>query len=162
MNGRGIAVVRGFPIDQVSPEELELVFWAIGLHLGTPVSQSVMGERLGHIRDVTDTDPNARAYRNRNELTPHTDPGDILSFLYIQPARTGGISRFVSSLTIHEEIRHNRPDLFETVSSLSLSPLWRTRAWTVADYASSDSRLQPQKRSGQVSVCPSVHRDGGR
>jgi len=37
-----------------------------------------MGERLDHIIDVTDKDPHAWAYRNRPELTPHTDPGDIL------------------------------------------------------------------------------------
>ena len=113
MGGRGLAIVRGFPVERLSEAEIELVFWGFGLRLGRPVSQSVMGERLGHIVDVTDRDPNARAYRNRSELTPHTDPADILSFLCLRPARSGGVSRFVSSMTVHEELRRTRPDLLE-------------------------------------------------
>jgi len=113
VRGSGFALVSGFPVDTLTDEEAERVFWGIGLRLGRPVSQSVMGERLGHVRDVTKTDPNARAYRNNSELTPHTDPADLLTFLCINPAAKGGISRFVSSLAIHEEIRRSRPDLLE-------------------------------------------------
>ena len=113
INGRGLVLVRGFPVDQLSETEIALVFWGFGLSFGRPVSQSVMGERLGHIVDVTDRDPNARAYRNRSELTPHTDPADILSFLCLRPAKSGGVSRFVSAMTLHEEIRRTRPDLLE-------------------------------------------------
>lgn len=109
----GFAIVGGFPVDTLTTDEIERVFWGIGLRLGRPVSQSVMGERLGHVRDVTKTDPNARAYRNKSELTPHTDPADLLTFLCINPATSGGISRFTSSMAIHEEIRRTRPDLLE-------------------------------------------------
>ncbi len=111
LHGSGFALVDGFPVDRLIDNEIELFFWAIGLAIGRPVSQSVMGERLGHVRDVTKTDPNARAYRNKSELTPHTDPADVLTFLCINPAAVGGVSRFVSSATIHEEIRNSRPDL---------------------------------------------------
>jgi hypothetical protein len=113
MEGRGLVLLRGFPVDRLSQHEIEILFWRVGSGLGRPVSQSVMGDRLGHIVDVTDRDPHARAYRNRSELTPHTDPADILAFLCLRPARRGGVSRFVSALTIHEEIRRTRPDLLE-------------------------------------------------
>ncbi len=113
LDGTGFALVDGIPVDDMSLEETERVFWGLGLALGTPVSQSVMGERLGHVRDVTATDPNARAYRNRSELTPHTDPADLLTFLCIHPASSGGVSRFVSSMAIHEELRTTRPDLLD-------------------------------------------------
>ena len=109
----GFAVVGGFPVEELSVEEVERFFWGVGLRLGRPVSQSVMGERLGHVRDVTKTDANARAYRNKSELTPHTDPADFLSFLCVSPAAVGGVSRFVSSMTIHEEIRATHPDLLD-------------------------------------------------
>lgn len=111
LHGRGFAVLRGIPVGSAHHEETELLFWAIGLHLGRAVSQSVMGDRLGHIIDVTDKDPHARAYRNRSELTPHTDPGDILSFLCLHAAKSGGISQFSSSHLVHEELRATRPDL---------------------------------------------------
>lgn len=112
-HGAGFRIVDGFPTAEVPLDEIERLFWGIGVHLGRPVSQSVMGERLGHVRDVTKVDPNARAYRNKSELTPHSDPADILAFLCINPAASGGISRFVSSLAIHEAIREQRPDLLE-------------------------------------------------
>ena len=111
LDGRGIALLRGFPVQRCTVDEVALMFWGIGLRLGRAVSQSVMGERLGHVINVTDTDPHARAYRNRSELSPHSDPGDMLSFLCIRPAMTGGVSRFVSSLSVFEEIRRERPDL---------------------------------------------------
>lgn len=114
--GRGLALLRGLPVNRLSVAEMGLVFWGIGLHLGRAVSQSVMGERLGHVVNVTDVDPHARAYRNRSELAPHTDPGDLLSFLCIRPALEGGISRFVSSLAVFEEIRRLRPDLLTVLA----------------------------------------------
>ena len=115
LNGTGFVLLRGFPVEDLSVEEAAIVFWAVGLHLGRPVSQSVMGDRLGHVIDVSGKDPHARAYRNANELTPHTDPADILSFLCLHPAKSGGMSRFASSMTVHEEIARRRPDLLENL-----------------------------------------------
>ncbi len=120
LDGRGIALLRGFPVERCTVDEVALMVWGIGLRLGRAVSQSVMGERLGHVINVTDGDPHARAYRNRSELSPHSDPGDLLSFLCIRPAPSGGVSRFVSSLTAFEEIRHDRPDL---LALLARSPI---------------------------------------
>lgn len=111
MHGRGIRIVRGFPVDDLAVAEL--IFWRVGLAIGTPVSQSVMGDRLGHVIDVTDVDPHARAYRRSEELSPHTDPGDVLSFLCIRPAAEGGANRFVSSMTLYEELRRDHPALLE-------------------------------------------------
>lgn len=115
LNGTGFVLLRGFPVEELSVEEAAIVFWAVGLHLGVPVSQSVMGDRLGHVIDVSGKDPHARAYRNANELTPHTDPADILSFLCLHPAKSGGMSRFASSMTVHEEIARRRPDLLQNL-----------------------------------------------
>lgn len=112
-NGRGFLILRGFPVDDLTQPEIEAFYWALGLRLGRPVSQSVMGDRLGHVRDVSGRDSNARAYRNSNELTPHTDPADFLSFLCLRPAASGGKSLFASAHTVHEEMRRTRPDLLE-------------------------------------------------
>ena len=117
LHGRGLALLRGFPVERRTVDELALMFWGIGLRLGRAVSQSVMGERLGHVVNVTDVDPHARAYRNRSELAPHSDPGDLLSFLCIRPALDGGISRFVSSLAVFDEIRGARPDLLARLAN---------------------------------------------
>ena len=110
------AAAVDLPVDRRTVDELGQMFWGIGLRLGTAVSQSVMGERLGHVINVTDVDPHARAYRNRSELAPHSDPGDLLSFLCIRPAEAGGVSRFVSSLAVFDEIRRARPDLLAVLA----------------------------------------------
>lgn len=120
-DGRGILIIRGFPVDEYSLDDLETVYWGLGTHLGTAVSQSVMGDRLGHVIDVTDTEPNARAYRNRRELSLHTDFSDIVSFLCVRKAEVGGLSWFASALAVHNEMLEIRPDL--------LSVLYRGFHW---------------------------------
>lgn len=111
MEGRGFAILRGFPVAELSQREIECFYWLVGLHLGDPVSQSVMGDRLGHVIDVSGKDMNARAYRNSTELHPHSDPADILAFLCLHPAMKGGESLFSSSHLVHEIMRAERPDL---------------------------------------------------
>ena len=71
--GRGFVLVRGFPLERYSAQEIELIYWGIGTHMGIGVSQSVLGDRLGHVTDHSKQDPNARAYRNARELGLHTD-----------------------------------------------------------------------------------------
>ena len=115
LEGTGMVLLKGFPVESLSSREIAFFFWGVGLRLGKAVSQSVMGERLGHVIDATDTDPHARAYRNRTELTPHTDPTDILAFLCLYPGATGGVSHFVSALTIYQEIKKNNPDVLKAL-----------------------------------------------
>jgi hypothetical protein len=70
-----------------------------------------MGDRLGHVTNVSGDDPDERGYRSRRELNMHTDSDDLLMMLCLQNARSGGQSRFVSALTIYNEILATRPDL---------------------------------------------------
>ena len=38
LRGTGLVLLRGFPVDRMSSEEIALFFWGVGLHLGTAVS----------------------------------------------------------------------------------------------------------------------------
>jgi hypothetical protein len=109
--GPGMVILDGFA--GLPVELAELVFWRLGLELGTPLSQSVMGERIGHVIDHTDVDPDARAYRRSERLTPHTDPADFLAFLCLHSAAEGGDNVLASSMTVHELMRRDDPDLLE-------------------------------------------------
>ena len=71
--GRGFVVLRRLPVEDYSKDELGMIFWGLGTHLGRGLSQSVLGDRLGHVKDFSREDPLARAYRNKQELSPHTD-----------------------------------------------------------------------------------------
>ena len=81
--------------------------------MGTGVSQSVMGDRLGHVMDFSADNPNARAYRNKQTLSMHTDLSEIVSLLSLSTAKSGGLSQFSSLITVHNEIVENHPEYLE-------------------------------------------------
>ena len=111
--GRGFAVMAGLPVERWRQEDAERVYWAMGAQLGAGMSQSVLGDRLGHVRDVTREDPHARAYRNRTELTPHTDRAHIVGLFSLRAARKGGVSHLTSALAVHNRLLAEAPDCLE-------------------------------------------------
>jgi hypothetical protein len=118
-NGRGFTLVRGIPRDRYTDEECELIYWGLGAHLGNPVSQNARGHLLGHVRDEgrIQADPNARAYQTNERMDFHTDmlPIDVLGLFCLRTARSGGASKLVSALTLHNVLRDERPDLLEAL-----------------------------------------------
>jgi len=111
VDGRGLVIVRGWPVEEMTPEELGIVYWSVGTHFGRGVNQSPMGDRLGYVTDVSKPGERERAYRTAQELTLHTDAEDIVSLLCLRKAKAGGLSRLASSLAIYNEIAAARPDL---------------------------------------------------
>ena len=111
--GRGFVLLRGLEAGRYSLDELRLIFWGLGTHLGTAVSQSKVGELLGEVRDigVRMGEATSRGYRSRDHLRFHTDRCDVVGLLCARKAKSGGLSRVVSSAAIHNEILRRRPDL---------------------------------------------------
>lgn len=112
-DGCGIVVMSGIDVERYTQDEIEMIYWGLGTYLGDGVSQSVLGDRLGHVRDVTAVDPHARAYRNNQELTPHTDQSDIVGLMCLRTARSGGVSIATSALAVHNELVRRFPDFLE-------------------------------------------------
>lgn len=112
-SGRGIVIVRGIDVTKYSQDDLEMLYWGLGTHLGDGVSQSVLGDRLGHVKDFTQSDPHARAYRNKQELTPHTDLADVVGLMCLKTARAGGVSIATSALAVHNELLKRHPEFVE-------------------------------------------------
>lgn len=111
--GRGFILVKGFPVAEHAQEDCASVYWGIGLHLGRAVSQNTDGDLLGHIRD-TGADPKEygiRLYKTRAEQDFHTDGTDIIGLFCLKGAKSGGISRIVSSPSIFNRMLQKRPDL---------------------------------------------------
>ena len=111
-HGNGFILLAGVTRETHGEDDMERIYWGIGTHLGDAATQSMAGDRLGHVRHVKD-DPVARAYRSNEELTPHTDSYRLAGLMCLQRAETGGASTIVSSLAIHNEILATRPDLLE-------------------------------------------------
>jgi hypothetical protein len=111
MNGSGLLILSGFPVDRYSKDELGMIHFGLGTHFGTAMSQSVMGDRLGHVVNVGGKDPKERAYRNSTELDMHTDACDVVAMMCLQKAQSGGYSGYVSAISIYNEILARRPEL---------------------------------------------------
>ncbi len=119
VNGKGLTLVRGLPLERYGEADCELIYWGIGIHIGTPVSQNSRGHVLGHVRDEGRvlSDPNARPYQTASKMDFHCDllPVDMLGLFCVRPAKSGGESYIVSAQTVHNVIRQERPDYLEAL-----------------------------------------------
>lgn len=115
LHGCGFAMLRGFPIARYSTEESAVAYLGIGSHLGSFRSQNAKGHLLGHVCDLglDIKTPTTRYYQTNRELEYHTDSCDIVGLLCLKTSKSGGESRLVSSVTLHNEMLRRRPDLWK-------------------------------------------------
>ena len=116
-DGIGLVWFRGLPVTRYSVEQWEKLYLGLGLHLGLPVSQSNLGDLVGHVVNIGGKDRRERAYRNNRKLDLHTDRCDYIGMLCLQKAKSGGVSGYASALAVHNEIHRSRPEL--------LAPLYK-------------------------------------
>jgi hypothetical protein len=116
-DGCGFALIRGLPISEWGPKRSALAFLGLGSHVGALRAQNVGGHLLGHVRDqgLSSRDPNVRIYQTRERQNYHTDSCDVVGLLCLHPAKAGGLSSLVSSVTIFNEMRRRRPDLAQVL-----------------------------------------------
>jgi TfdA family taurine catabolism dioxygenase TauD len=117
LHGRGFIVLREFPRDRYTADDLGMLFFGLGTLFGRAVSQSSMGDRLGHVIDVGGKDRRERAYRSSRELTLHTDRCDVVGMLCLEKATSGGLSGYASAHTIYNQILASRPELIDPLFS---------------------------------------------
>ena len=111
-NGRGFTVLRGLPVERYSDEDIQIIYYGIGLHLGQPVRQNPRGDLLGLVMNVGDkTQKTTRVYETNDYLPYHTDPSDVVGLLCVRKAKEGGLSSLVSVGAVYNEILRNHPML---------------------------------------------------
>ncbi|MCA9269513.1 MAG: TauD/TfdA family dioxygenase, partial [Planctomycetales bacterium] len=112
-HGRGLCLLRGLPIGHYNEAQARRIFWGLALHVGTPVSQSAAGERIFSVRDegYAAGDARVRGPNTSKRLSFHTDRCDVIAFLCLKQARSGGENQVVSSMTLYNEMLRRRPDL---------------------------------------------------
>jgi hypothetical protein len=111
--GRGLQVVSGVPVDAWSVEESATFFWGLGQHLGRPGAQNRKGDLLGHVRDTgaDKEDRYVRQYMTTQNIPFHCDAADMVGLLCLRKAKSGGLSRIASSVSVYNELLRRRPDL---------------------------------------------------
>jgi hypothetical protein len=114
-DGTGFAILRGMPRDGLTQDEFELLTWAIGLHSGVARPQGKASQFLSAVRDagVAYRTGKGRGYSSNADLDFHTDSADIVLLTCYNVAKSGGMSMVSSSVTAHEIVQAERPDLAE-------------------------------------------------
>jgi len=118
-NGRGFALIRGFPVERFDRSETMIAYLALGLHFGEPVSQNGKGHLIGHVTDLGldyRTDAHVRPYQTRLEMQPHTDSCDIVGLLTLNGGKSGGLSQLASSVALCNAMLERCPELAEELS----------------------------------------------
>lgn len=131
-NNRGIFLLRGLPVDKYDNADIRLIYAGIGAHLGTAVRNSMEGEIIYDVMDKGKslTDKGSRGTATKDPLPFHTDRSDVVALFCLKKSKTGGQSRVVSAVKIHNEILRRRPDLLE----LLYQPFYHARtAWETGE-----------------------------
>jgi len=127
VDGCGISVMRGLPVDRWSREESAIAYWGLGAHLGDAVSQNPQGHMLGHVKDIGGDfhSLTSRAgYQSHARLPFHTDVGaDLVGLLCLHPSKSGGESSVTSAAAVHNAMLETRPDLLRLLAA----PIHRDR-----------------------------------
>jgi len=116
-NGCGLQLFRGFPNERHTKDELRLIYWGMGKHLGTARSQSRVGDLLGDVRNfgVITESAGGRGYQSNQRLNFHTDSCDVTGLFVLNVAKSGGLSKLASSVAVRNEIARRRPDLLDVL-----------------------------------------------
>lgn len=139
--GVGLAVIDRIPVEHFSADESRAIYWLLGCLLGRPVAQKWDGTMIYDVRDSGKAlEYGVRRSVTNLELLFHTDapwlslPPELVGLLCLSPAREGGVSRFLSLVTVHNELRRRCPDL--------LPRLYRPFPWDrQAEHAPDDDRV---------------------
>lgn len=118
-DGPGIALYRGLPMDDLSLLEAATVYWAMGLHMGAAQSNNPDGDMIGHVLDAGREfdNPKHRGYQTRVTMDYHCDQTDAVGLLCHRTAMSGGLSKFVSSVRLYNEVLRLRPDLLDALTA---------------------------------------------
>ncbi len=111
--GRGLAQLRGLPVERYSDEENRLILWGLGTHLGTAVTQNAAADLVAGVfdRGLSYSDRNVRAYQVAAELGLHNDNSDIVALMCVRQAPVGGESMLVSATSAYNRMLARHPEL---------------------------------------------------
>lgn len=115
-HGRGFLMLRGLNRQAYTDDDMTRIYFGLGSYLGRPMTQSYLGDILGHVMDVSDYEPKSRGYRKGGGQLMHTDSCDIIGLMCLRSALSGGDSRISSALAVHNEMAEHYPQSLEVLA----------------------------------------------
>ena len=111
LNGVGLLIINGNRLNDFSKNEVKQIYELICNMLGTLYIQNIQSEKIVEIKDEGKSMTSGGRYHQTKEGgsyhtdSPHwTNVPDLVGLLCVNQAKNGGISNFVSTYTIHNEI----------------------------------------------------------
>ncbi|MCD8505484.1 MAG: TauD/TfdA family dioxygenase [Burkholderiaceae bacterium] len=125
MQNFGLVVLKHFPIEGLSEDDIKALYWGFVNHLGVLRPQGKNSALMNHVKNLGGVYRAAggRGYNTNAELDFHVDFADYVGLLCIQDAKSGGISRVCSSRAIIEDMQRNAPELAQAL----MEPLYYSR-----------------------------------
>ena len=112
----GVVVIDGLPLDDIDEAQAIDIFWAIGQKIGRNVAQKWEGTMVYHVRDTgAKYGYGVRGSYTSVELMFHNDNAfgvalpHYVGLLCIRPSVAGGISRFCSLYSVHNQLLKKYP-----------------------------------------------------
>jgi len=150
--GIGLAVLDRVPVERYTGEENRALAWLLGSLLGRLVAQKWDGTMIYDVQDTGRAlEYGVRRSVTNLDLTFHTDapwldlPPELVGLYCINPALEGGVSRFVSLCSVHNELRRRHPE--------RLARLYRPFPW--------DRQAEHAQADGQTTRRPIFRYAGG-
>lgn len=114
IDGRGVVLIRGLPVERYDKRRASMIYWGVGMHLGQPWPQNAKGHLLGDVADQgrAVTDPHGRGNEIGAMAFPfHSDGSDLVGLFCLDPGANGGASLVANAVAIHNELVRSSPDL---------------------------------------------------
>ena len=114
INGRGMVLIRGVPVERYTKARASAIYWGVGTHLGRPWPQNAKGHLLG---DVTDQgkapdDPTSRGNEIGGVPLPfHSDGSDLVGLFCLDAGAGGGDSLVANAVAMHNDLVRTEPEL---------------------------------------------------
>ncbi len=113
-DGRGFAVIAGWPVDEFSFDENQIAFCGVSAHMGKIVIQNYEGDAIVSVRDEgVPYSHKSRGYRSNKHLPFHSDGSDLVGLLCLGEATSGGRSLLVSATRVFNIILEEKPEVLE-------------------------------------------------
>lgn len=114
--GPGFGVLHRLPVDEFPIDTMVEIYWLLGQLMGRPVAQKWNGQMIYSVKDTgQEYSYGVRGSHTAVELVFHTDNAfaravpDYVGLFCVNPARSGGVSRFCSLYTVHDRLREKHP-----------------------------------------------------
>ncbi|MGH3242904.1 MAG: TauD/TfdA family dioxygenase [Spirillospora sp.] len=115
-NGIGYAVLRGLPIGtRYTPEQASRIHRTIARHVGEIVPQNRDGDLVRVLEDAHHPAQRGGTYASKAGAPFHTDPTDVVSYLCLAPAASGGARVVAAAATVYNALVREHPEWLDLV-----------------------------------------------